>query len=63
MDRQLVGIRTAPIEEKRQAFETLLISTSTLGARFGCYLAQSLEITLPSLRFYLHEGVREACAL
>ena len=63
LDGQTVGIRTSAIEEKCQAFETLVIYCSTLQARFAPYLAQSLELTLPSLRFYFHDGVREACAM
>lgn len=63
LDGQQVGIKTSVIEEKCQAFETLVIYCSTLGAKFAPYLSQSLELVLPSLRFYFHEGVREACAL
>ncbi|KAH9996969.1 ARM repeat-containing protein [Russula compacta] len=63
MDGQQVGIRTSAIDEKCQAFETLVIYCSTLGARFAPYLQQSLEVVLQSLRFVLHDGVREACAL
>ncbi|KAL0577237.1 importin subunit beta-3 [Marasmius crinis-equi] len=63
MDGQTVNIRTAAIEEKCQAFETMVIYASTLGARFAPYLAQSLEVTLPSMKFYFHDGVREACAM
>ncbi|KAJ7634928.1 armadillo-type protein [Roridomyces roridus] len=63
MDGQTLGIRTSAIEEKCQAFETLVIYCSTLGPRFAPYLSQSFDVTLPSLRFYFHDGVREACAL
>ncbi|KAI0264225.1 ARM repeat-containing protein [Gloeopeniophorella convolvens] len=63
MDGQQVGIRTAAIDEKCQAFETLVIYCSTLGARFAPYLQQSLAVVLQSLRFVLHDGVREACAM
>jgi importin-5 len=63
LDSQIVGIRTSAIEEKCQAFETLVIYCSTLQARFAPYLAQSVERTLPSSRFYFHDGVREACAM
>jgi len=63
MDGQTLGIRTSAIEEKCQAFETLVIYCSTLGGRFAPFLAQSLEVTLPALRFYFHDGVREACAV
>ena len=63
LDGQQVGIKTSVIEEKCQAFETLVIYVSTLGARFAPYLQQSLELVLPGLKFLFHEGVREACAL
>ncbi|KAN0081729.1 Armadillo-type fold [Tylopilus felleus] len=60
MDGQIVGIRTSTIDEKCQAFDTLVIYCSILGPRFGPYLTQCLELTLPALQFYFHEGVREA---
>lgn len=63
LDGQQVGIRTSAIEEKCQAFETLVVYVSTLGARFAPYLPQSLELVLPALKFLFHEGVREACAV
>ena len=63
MDGKTVGIKTSAIEEKCQAFETLVIYCSTLGPRFAPYLSQSLELALPCLRFYFHDGVREACAM
>jgi len=63
MDGQTYGVRTSAMDEKCQAFETLVIYCSTLGPRFAPYLAQTLEVTLPCLRFYVHEGVREACAM
>ncbi|KAA1478264.1 ARM repeat-containing protein [Dentipellis sp. KUC8613] len=63
LDGRAVTIRTSAIDEKCQAFETLVIYTSTLGAAFSPYLPQCLELVLPSLRFYLHEGVREAAAM
>ena len=63
MDGQQVGIKTSALEEKCQAFETLVIYCSTLKARFAPYLTQCLELVLPSLKFYFHEGVREACAM
>jgi len=63
MDGQTYGIRTSAMDEKCQAFETLVIYCSTLGPKFAPYLSQTLEVTLPCLRFYFHEGVREACAM
>jgi hypothetical protein len=63
MDGETYGIKTSAMEEKCQAFETLVIYCSTLGPRFASYLSQTLEIALPCLKFYFHEGVREACAM
>jgi hypothetical protein len=63
MDGQTVGIRTSVMEEKCQAFETLVIYCSTLGSRFAPYLSQTLELALPSLKFVIHDGVREASAM
>lgn len=63
MDGRQVGIKTSALEDKCQAFETLLIHASTLNARFGPYVAQVLELALPGLRFYIHDGVQEACAM
>ena len=63
MDGETYGIKTSAMEEKCQAFETLVIYCSTLGPWFAPYLSQTLEVTLPCLKFYFHEGVREACAM
>eukprot|EP00918_Siedleckia_nematoides_P062669 GHVU01136615.1.p2 GENE.GHVU01136615.1~~GHVU01136615.1.p2 ORF type:complete len:153 (+),score=13.16 GHVU01136615.1:294-752(+) len=63
LDGQHVSVRTAALEEKNQAFETLVIHCSTLGSGFAPYLSQVLELTIPGLRFKYHEGVREACAM
>ena len=63
VDGKQIGIKTSALEEKCQAFETLVIYVSTLNAKFAPYLAQSMDLVLPNLKFYFHEGVREACAL
>ena len=44
MDGKQIGIKTSAIEEKCQAFETMVIYCSTLGSRFAPYLSQSLEL-------------------
>jgi hypothetical protein len=62
MDGQIVGIRTSTIDEKCQAFDTLVVYCATLGGRFAPYLTQSLELSLPALKFYFHDGVREAAS-
>lgn len=48
MDGQTVLIQASIIEEKCQAFETLVIYCSTLGPRFAPYLPQCLPLTLLS---------------
>ncbi|PPQ74728.1 hypothetical protein CVT26_005110 [Gymnopilus dilepis] len=63
MNGRTFGVKTSTMEEKCQAFETLVIYCSTLGPRFAPFLGQTLEVTLPCLKFYFHEGVREACAM
>ena len=63
MDGHQVGVKTSALEDKCQAFETLLIHASTLNARFGPYVSQVLELALPGLRFYIHDVVQEACAM
>ncbi|KAF8880336.1 hypothetical protein CPB84DRAFT_1792588 [Gymnopilus junonius] len=63
MNGQTYGVWTSAMAEKCQAFEMLVIYCSTLGPRFAPFLAQTLEVTLPCLKFYFHEGVREACAM
>ncbi|KAH9485912.1 Importin subunit beta-3 [Psilocybe cubensis] len=63
MDGHTYGVRTSGMDEKGQAFETLVIYCSTLGPRFAPFLGPTLEVMLPCLRFYFHEGVREACVM
>ncbi|KXN84686.1 Importin subunit beta-3 [Leucoagaricus sp. SymC.cos] len=63
VDGRTMGVRTSALEEKCQAFETLLIYCSTLGAKYAPYLSQSLEICIPCLKFDFHEGIREASAM
>ena len=63
MEGQQIGIKTSAIEEKCRAFEMLVIHVSTLGDNFGPYFGATLELVLPNLRFFFHDGVREACAM
>ena len=63
IEGQQVGIKTASIEEKCQAFEMLVIHCSTMGVAFAPYLGQTLELVLPGLNFVFHDGVREAASL
>ena len=43
LDGQQVRIKTVVIQEKSQAFETLIIYVSTLQGKFELYLPQLLE--------------------
>ncbi|KAL1730373.1 armadillo-type protein [Schizophyllum commune] len=63
MAGETIGIRTSEVEDKCQALEMLVIYCSTLGPKFAPYMAPTLEVSLPCLRFYFHDGVREACAM
>lgn len=63
MNGQQIGIKTSIIEEKCQAFEMLVLHVSTLREKFAPWLLSTLEQVLPNLRFFFHDGVREACAL
>jgi hypothetical protein len=63
LEGQQVGIKTASIEEKCQAFEMLVIHCSTMGVKFAPWLPQVLELILPGLTFIFHDGVREAASL
>ena len=63
LDRQTYSVCTPIMDKKCQAFETLVIYCSTLGVRFSPFLAQTLEVTPPCLRFYFHERMRESCAV
>ncbi|TIB80440.1 ARM repeat-containing protein [Wallemia mellicola] len=62
MADQNVGIQTSALEDKNTAMETLVIYATELKEHFGPYAIQALEIALPSLKFYFHDGVREAAS-
>lgn len=59
---QQIGIKTSVLEEKHTAIEMLLNYARDLGAGFLPYVGQVLEIALPLLKFYFHDGVRHAAA-
>jgi hypothetical protein len=56
MDGQIYGVRTFAMDEKCQAFETLVIHCSTLGPRFAPCLAQTLHIK----GRYLNQIIRDS---
>ncbi|KAJ3506180.1 hypothetical protein NLJ89_g7010 [Agrocybe chaxingu] len=56
--------------EDREGWETIVMDGQTYGVRTSAmdekcqaFETLTLEVTLPCLRFYFHEGVREACAM
>ncbi|KAI9499421.1 hypothetical protein BDB00DRAFT_796249 [Zychaea mexicana] len=59
---QHIGIKTSVLEEKHTAIEMLVSYARDLGAGFLPYVTQVLEIALPLLKFYFHDGVRHAAA-
>ncbi|CAO3670398.1 hypothetical protein G6F70_006836 [Rhizopus microsporus] len=59
---QQIGIKTSVLEEKSTAVEMLVSYARDLGAGFLPYVREVLEIALPLLKFYFHEGVRHAAA-
>ncbi|KAI8140976.1 armadillo-type protein [Fennellomyces sp. T-0311] len=59
---QHIGIKTSVLEEKHTAIEMLVSYARDLGAGFLPYVASVLEIALPLLKFYFHDGVRHAAA-
>ncbi|KAK9729082.1 importin subunit beta-3 [Basidiobolus ranarum] len=59
---QQIGIKTTVLEEKCTAVEMFICYSRELGAGFSPYTEKVLEIVLPLLRFYFHDGVRHAAA-
>ncbi|KIO21702.1 hypothetical protein M407DRAFT_217658, partial [Tulasnella calospora MUT 4182] len=62
VDGRRVGIKTAILEEKA-AFEHLVVITSSLKDAYADWVKPTLEISLPGLKFFWHEGVRESSAM
>ncbi|KAG2182508.1 hypothetical protein INT43_007439 [Umbelopsis isabellina] len=62
VEGQQVGIKTTVLEEKCTAVEMLICYARELGAGFLPYIPQVLDIVLPLLKFYFHDGVRQAAA-
>ncbi|OMJ17419.1 Importin subunit beta-3 [Smittium culicis] len=57
---QQIGIRTSVLEEKCTAVEMLICYSRELGAGFEPYAKSVLDLILPMLKFYFHEGVKFA---
>ncbi|ORX52437.1 ARM repeat-containing protein, partial [Hesseltinella vesiculosa] len=59
---QQIGIKTSVLEEKHTAMEMLVSYARDLGAGFVQYIPSVLDIALPLLKFYFHDGVRHSAA-
>ncbi|KAI9310005.1 armadillo-type protein, partial [Dichotomocladium elegans] len=59
---QQIGIKTSVLEEKHTAIEMLVSYARDLGAGFLPYVGEVLDIAIPLLKFYFHDGVRHAAA-
>ncbi|CAG8478858.1 3893_t:CDS:10 [Diversispora eburnea] len=62
VEGQQIGIKTTVLEEKCTAVEMLICYARELGPAFQPYVDNVLEIVLPLLKFYFHDGVRNAAA-
>ncbi|RUS25813.1 importin subunit beta-3, partial [Jimgerdemannia flammicorona] len=62
VDGQQIGIKTTVLEEKCTAVEMLICYARELGAGFQPYVEQVMDIVMPLLKFYFHDGVRHAAA-
>lgn len=63
VDNQQLAIKTTALDEKCTAVEMLICYARELGAGFQPYAETVLELAVPLLKFYFHEGVREAGAM
>lgn len=62
MEGTKVGIHTTSLEEKCTSLEMLICYARELGGGFHPYVERVMEIVLPLLKFYFHDGVRLAAA-
>jgi len=60
--QQSFGIRTAGLEDKATACEMLVCYARELGPAFVDYVEPVVELLLPLLKFYFHDGVRESAS-
>ncbi|KAK9472625.1 armadillo-type protein [Dipodascopsis tothii] len=58
-----LGVRTAMLEDKCTAIELMAVYAAELGAAFEPYVQEIMvEVVVPCLRFFFHDGVRVAAA-
>ncbi|KAJ1512432.1 hypothetical protein HMI54_010601 [Coelomomyces lativittatus] len=63
IEGQRICIRTTPLEEKHTALEMLTCYARNLGSAFESFAPSVLEIVIPLLDFYFHDGVRRAAMI
>ncbi|KAG7504065.1 importin-5 [Solea senegalensis] len=61
-DQQSFGIKTAGLEEKATACQMLVCYAKELKEGFVEYTVQVVNLMVPLLKFYFHDGVRVAAA-
>ncbi|XP_034952088.1 importin-5 [Chelonus insularis] len=61
-EQQNFGIKTAGLEDKASACEMLVCYARELKEGFADYAEEVVRLMVPMLKFYFHDGVREAAA-
>ncbi|CAA9994529.1 unnamed protein product [Nesidiocoris tenuis] len=61
-EQQNFGIRTAGIEDKAAACDMLVCYARELKEGFADYVEPVVQLMVPMLKFYFHDGVRSAAA-
>ncbi len=57
---QKYGIKTSVLEEKSTAIEMIICYAKEMGAAFAPYANDVMNIVIPLIKFYMHDGVRFA---
>ncbi|CAD5228158.1 unnamed protein product [Bursaphelenchus okinawaensis] len=61
-DQRSIGVKTAGLEDKLTACEMLVSFARDLGAAFGPYIEEVLNLMVSELKYVFHDGVRIAAA-
>lgn len=61
-DQQSFGIKTAGLEEKATACQMLVCYARELKEAFADYVYDVVQLMVPLLKFYFHDGVRSSAA-
>jgi len=55
-----VGVKTAVLDDKATAVDLMGIYAKNMGHHFAKHVPKTLEISVPLINFYFHQGVRSA---